>query len=607
MHLDTRTEAVVGTLAAFAVSLLYILLWQTRRMYPGFGRWTAGLVSLTVSLAALTMRGPLPLLPSVVICNAATFLSQLLVLEGTRIFVGSPYRSIPARGVAVGAMVLQIFFVLLRPDEAARIMVASAASCLLMLATSVTLFQASDLGRKLGYWFTGGLMALGAAANLSRIVFVALRYPSVDVFTPSLWNQLFFVGTVMAVIGAPFGFIVINHDRLVGDLEEAEHRAEHSDKAKSEFLAHISHEIRTPLNGVIGLTGLVLSGPITEEKRPDLETAVRSAEALREIVNDVLDLSKIEAGMLPIVKAPFDLYSVLARAKALIEPRALSKSISCRLLYGAEMPRWFAGDEMRVRQIVGNFAANAVKFTEKGEIEFGASQSQGRVRIWVRDTGPGIAPEKIPTLFSKFAQADASIAKQYGGTGLGLAIAKELAELMRGKVGVASDVGRGSTFWAELPLPDATPTAAPGAGDEGLPAGLAGLRALVAEDNTVNQLVLLRSLERYGLTVDVVANGKEAVHRCESNQYAVILMDCRMPVLDGYEATRRIREQQRETGRRTPIIAITANAMTSDRELCEKAGMDDYLTKPIQPSELARCIARYALTPDTESRASETS
>lgn len=593
----------MGTLAAFAVSLLYILLWQARRTYPGFGRWTAGLISLAFSLLALTLRGPLPLVPSVVLSNAAAFLSELLVFEGTREFVGSSYQSTSARAVAVCAMALQIFFVLARPNEAARIIVASAASFLLVMATGVTLYRASTRGRQLGYWFTGGLMVLGAVANLCRALFVALHYPSVDVFMPTVWNQLFFVGTIMTVIGAPFGFITINHDRLVGDLVDAERRAANADKAKSEFLAHISHEIRTPLNGVIGLTGLVLSGPITEEKRSDLETAVRSAEALREIVNDVLDLSKIEAGMLPIVKAPFDLYSVLARAKALIEPRAVSKSITCRLRYGGEVPRWFAGDEMRVRQIVGNFAANAVKFTEKGEIELGASHAAGRVRIWVRDTGPGIAPEKIPALFSKFAQADASIAVQYGGTGLGLAIAKELAELMRGKVGVASEVGRGSTFWAELPLPVAAPAVPAAAGEEGLPAGLAGLRALVAEDNTINQLVLLRSLERYGLIVDVVANGEEAVRHCESNEYAVILMDCRMPVLDGYEATRRIRRRQRETGRRTPIIAITANAMTSDRELCEQAGMDDYLTKPIQPAELARCIARYALMPDTESRA----
>jgi signal transduction histidine kinase/CheY-like chemotaxis protein len=601
MHLDTRTEAVVGTLAAFAVSFLYILLWQARRTYPGFGRWTVGLFSLAVSLLALALRGPLSLAPSVVVCNAAMFLFEVVLLEGTREFIGLPYRSVPARALAGCAMALQIFFLAAAPSDAARIIVSSAASSILVMATAATLFRGGAKGRKLGYWFTGGLLLLGSLANLARLLFVATHF-SVDVFTPAVWNQLFFVGTVMAVIGAPFGFIMINQDRLVGDLVEAERRAAHADKAKSAFLAHISHEIRTPLNGVIGLTRLVLDGPLTEEKRPELETAVRSAETLRGIVDDVLDLSKIEAGMLPIAKAPFDLHSVLARARALIEPRAASRSISCRLVYPGGMPRWFAGDEMRVRQIIGNFAANAVKFTEQGEIELGAGQSDGLVRIWVRDTGPGIAPEIIPTLFSKFAQADESVALRYGGTGLGLAIARELAELMRGKVGMVSDLGRGSTFWAELPLPVAAPPAAPGTAADGLPAGLAGLRALVAEDNPVNQLVLLRSLERYGLTVDLAANGEEAVRRCESAEYAVILMDCRMPVLDGYEAARRIRRLESPTGRHTPIIAITANAMTSDRQRCEEAGMDDYLTKPIDPADLARCIARYALTPDTEPR-----
>jgi signal transduction histidine kinase/ActR/RegA family two-component response regulator len=589
--------------AAFAVSILYILLWQARRTYPGFGRWTAGLVSLSFSLLALALRGPLPLAPSVVIGNAATFLSEVLLLEGTRKFIGLPCRSVAVYAITGCAMALQIFFLEAVPSEAARIIVASAISFVLVGATALTLLRSSVSGRKMGYWFTGGLMAIGAIVNLVRALSVAMHYPSVDVFTPTIWNQLFFVGTIMAVIGAPFGFIMINQDRLVGDLVEAEQRAANADKAKSAFLAHMSHEIRTPLNGVIGLTGLVLDGPLTEARRPELETAVGSAETLREIVNDVLDLSKIEAGMLPIVKAPFDLHSVLVRARALIEPRASSKSISCRLVYADEMPRWFGGDEMRVRQIVGNFASNAVKFTEQGEIELGAVQSQGRVRIWVRDTGPGIPPEKTPVLFSKFAQADDSVALRYGGTGLGLAIARELAELMRGKVGVASEVGRGSTFWAELPLPPAAPPAPPGDAAKRLPAGLAGLRALVAEDNTVNQLVLLRSLERYGLTVDLVANGEDAVRRCESTEYAVILMDCRMPGIDGYEASRRIRRQERATGRHTPIIAITANAMTSDRELCENAGMDDYLTKPIEPAELARCIALYALTPDTERRA----
>jgi signal transduction histidine kinase/CheY-like chemotaxis protein len=594
MHLDTRTETVVGTLAAFAVSFLYILLWQTRRTYPGFGRWTGGLVSLAVSLLALALRGPMPVLISIVVSNVAMYLSEILLLEGTRKFLGRPYRSPAAYAVAGCALAAQLLLYAMIPEDAPRIVVASAATALLLMATGLTLVRGAKVvgGRQLGYWFTGVLFLLAALANTIRGTFVALHYPSAGVFIPTVWNQLFFGASVLAAIGAPFGFIMINQDRLVGDLVEAERRAAQADKAKSEFLAHMSHEIRTPLNGVIGLTMLVLEGALTEEKRPELETAVRSAEALRDIVNDVLDLSKIEAGMLPISKAPFDLHSVLTRAAGLIEPRASAKSVACRVEYPGDMPRWYAGDEMRVRQIVSNFAANAVKFTEQGEIELGARPAEEGVRIWVRDTGPGIAADKLPGLFSRFAQVDESIAVRYGGTGLGLAIARQLAGLMRGAVGVASEPGRGSTFWAELPLPAVE---APAEHAASLPAsaGLEGVRALVAEDNPVNRLVLVRWLERYGLTVDVALNGEEAVERCRAAEYGVVLMDCRMPVLDGYEATRRIRARERELGRHTPIIAITANAMSSDRDLCREAGMDDYLTKPVQPIELARCIARY--------------
>ena len=592
MHLDIRTEAVFGTLASFAVSLLYILLWQARRTYPGFGRWTAGLSSLSFGLLALGLRGSIPLVVSVAIANGAAFYSHILILEGTRQFLGRPWRSVIPYAIASTALILQLFFVVVIPHEAARIILASATTAVLVSAASVILLGGTPPGRKLGYWFTGSLLMLGALANVVRIGFVMAHWPEGEVFAPTIWNQLFFGGTLMAVIGAPFGFIMINQDRLVGDLVDAEHRAAKADKAKSEFLAHISHEIRTPLNGVIGLTSLVLDGPLVEDKRPELETAVRSAEALREIVNDVLDLSRIEAGMLPISQAPFDLHAVLARAKALIEPRAATKSVVCLFNYPEDMPRWFAGDEMRVRQIVSNFAANAVKFTEEGEIELSAALVQGRVRIWVRDTGPGIPAEKLPSLFTRFSQVDDSIALRYGGTGLGLAIAKDLAELMRGGVGVTSELGFGSTFWAELPLPAVSaPEPRPPAGIE----TFAGLRALVAEDNPVNQLVLKRFLERHGLQVEVVANGEEAVRRCQAGAFDMIFMDCRMPVLDGYEATRRIRRIERDRGRRTPIVAITANAMSSDRELCEGAGMDDYLTKPIQPAELARCVARYAL------------
>jgi CheY-like chemotaxis protein len=234
-----------------------------------------------------------------------------------------------------------------------------------------------------------------------------------------------------------------------------------------------------------------------------------------------------------------------------------------------------------------------VKFTDGGEIELGVNHEAG-VRIWIRDTGIGIAEETLPRLFSKFIQADSSTTQLYGGTGLGLAISKQLAELLGGRVGATSSLGQGSTFWVELPLhPVAPPTEPPAVPHRGASWDLAGMRVLVAEDNSVNQHLLVRLLEKQGVVVDVASNGREAVARNAQADYAVVLMDCQMPLMDGYEAARTIREQEQGASRRTPIIAITANAMSRERDRCRTAGMDGYLTKPVQPGELFECLAAY--------------
>ena len=592
MHLDTRTEAAIGSMAALAVSILYVLLWQTRRTYGGFGRWTLGLISLSVSMAALAIRGMVPDLVSVGASNATSFVAVILLFEGTREFFGLRPRYTPVYLLAGVSLSLQIFFLLARENLTIRILVASGFAGLVNFATARILLKASPSGRRLGYWLSSTLFLVAGVLNLARVILVAVLWPAPDMLAPTIWNQAFFGVMILAVIGGAFGFILLHNDRLVSDLILAERRAADADRAKSEFLAHMSHEIRTPLNGVIGLTGLALDGPLNEEKRPELETAVQSAQALLGIVNDVLDLSKIEAGMLQITATPFDLYAALSQTVAMLEPRAAAKSIQLFCRYPEDAPRWFLGDEMRVRQILANFASNAVKFTTHGEIEVAAMQSRGGMRISVRDTGEGIDASMLPLLFSKFTQADASTARRFGGTGLGLAIAKQLAELMGGSIGASSEPGVGSLFWAELPLPPvepvvpATPPAPP-------LRGLAGLHVLVVEDNAVNRLVLVRLLEKRGIRVDVAANGEEAVSRCEHSDYAVVLMDCQMPVLDGYDATRRIRQWEATVGRHTPIIAITAHAMASDRVRCEAAGMDDYITKPVQPMELFACVARH--------------
>jgi CheY-like chemotaxis protein len=258
------------------------------------------------------------------------------------------------------------------------------------------------------------------------------------------------------------------------------------------------------------------------------------------------------------------------------------------------VPRWFHGDGPRIRQIVSNFASNAVKFTDHGEIEIGVEDMNGSVRVSVRDTGIGIAIQALPLLFSRFTQADPAVSRC--GTGLGLAICKHLAELMGGSVGAASEEGRGSTFWVELPLRPAEHEDQPEVRiSESNRLDLAGLRVLLAEDNVFTRFALAKLLERHGMKVDAVPNGREAVTLYGQADYGAVLMDCQMPEMDGYEAARRIREVEKGLGRRTPVIAITALTMAGECLRCHAAGMDDYLVKPVAPAALFECMAAHLL------------
>jgi len=616
MQLDSRTIAVVGTLTALVVSLLGLLLWQTRRTYPGFRRWTLGNLCVSVSLLFLCARGAVPDIVSVAGTNAGAFLAAVLLLEGTREFRGSRPRCWPAYVLVGCGMIAQLYWLLGVNNLAARIVVVSVCLGPLGLATAFTLLRGIATGHKLGYWFAGSLFLANGIFNLVRGLITCLRWPAADLFAPTVMNQLYFVGMVLTVIGWAFGFILLTNDRLVQDLlaeeqrghrlnrelERAVERATKADEAKTEFLAHMSHEIRTPLAGMIGLTELVLDGPLTEAQRPELTTAREAAHGLLGIVNDILDLSKIETGQLTVTPAPFDLHSELHQIVALYEPQAAAKATNLVLEYSDTAPRWFHGDAMRVRQIVANFTANAVKFTEGGEIKLGMSHNNAGVRICVRDTGIGIAPETLPRLFSRFIQADASTARRYGGSGLGLAICKNLAEVMGGSVGATSVAGRGSTFWVELPLDRVEAPAKLAVGRDRVEAcHFAGSHVLVAEDNRVNQHVIVKLLEKHGLLIDVASNGREAVARHAQGHYDLILMDCQMPVMDGYEAARAIRQEEQHTSRHTPIIAITANAMSRERDRCMAAGMDHYLIKPVQAVELFNCISQCVKPRATQS------
>jgi len=394
------------------------------------------------------------------------------------------------------------------------------------------------------------------------------------------------------------------------ELRDTLHELERASKVKSDFLASMSHEIRTPMNGIIGMTRLLKKTDTSNKQDEYIRIIDDSANSLLTVINDILDFSKIEAGKLAIEENIFEITDIIEDTVNLLQPSLENKEVKIKTIYDSNLSYSYLGDSERIKQILINLISNAIKFTDKGTISISVQKNNidnlhQSLKISVSDTGIGIDEKILPSLFNVFTQADSSTTRKYGGTGLGLAISKKLVELMNGTIGVESSPGKGSTFWFTIVLGmSSSEKVSAKTKSNDLFSKLHAKRfsgsILLVEDVLVNQMIATSILTELGFDIVIAQNGQEAIDAFSRQSFLLIFMDCQMPVMDGYEATKRIRKL--ESGKQhTPIIALTALAMKGDSQKCFDSGMDDYLTKPYELDDIISCVNKWTKTLNPQS------
>jgi signal transduction histidine kinase/ActR/RegA family two-component response regulator len=500
-----------------------------------------------------------------------------------------------------------------RTSAARRLLAITVVNSMLYAAWSLLLSRSSESGAHLfatvmlfismvyvlmQYYAAPRVFLLVAAPYLGALAAIAVWRVAPDVEAGGYWVVLSYAAGAVAVYNFLRGAqqalsqsrSALRQARALANEREAV--AETAIAAKSAFLATMSHEIRTPLNGVLGMAQAMAAEGLPNTQRERLAVIQQSGETLLAILNDVLDLSKIEAGKLTLEACNFDLGELTSSIAAVFQAQAEERNLRFQLTIAEAARGWRRGDPTRVRQILFNLVSNALKFTPAGEIRVAITAIEAGIQISVADTGVGIAPDALEQLFDKFVQADASTTRRFGGTGLGLSICRELAHMMGGSITAASEVGKGSVFTVVLPLPPAPAASRVTREPDAQEADLTTLKVLAAEDNDVNQLVLRTLLGQIGLEPTIVGDGRQALEAWRRESWDLILMDVQMPEMDGLAATAAIRAEERETGRRrTPIVALTADALAHQTAACRAQGMDGHIAKPIEARRLFEALS----------------